>query len=137
MGVFPMAPFPGNDHSLPPSEWVDGQYLAYGPLMNAMRGRTWMLNAHAVEVRDSQAIANLFAVEGGWVAPVVFGGSNTSATVRLQLPGVSGPLEIQALHPGTDCPVDVKWRKDKSTYVMDVPLVRGCAMLRIRRHGPI
>ena len=130
MGVFPMAPFPGNDHSLPPSEWVDRQYLDYGPLMNAMRGRTWVLDPHAVEVGDGAAIANLFAVKGGWVAPIVFGGTKTNATVRLF---VQGAMSMDALHPGSEHPVAVSFRKQGAIYEVDVPLVRGCAMLRIRK----
>jgi len=132
MGVFPMAPFPGNDHSLRPSEWVDRQYLDYGPLMNAMRGRTWVLDAHAITVQDGAAKVNLFRVRDGWVAPVVFGGSQAKVTVRVAPHDVKGALAMDALHPGSDRPVTVTWRKQGSLYEAKVPLVRGCAMLRIR-----
>jgi hypothetical protein len=133
MGVFPMAPFPGNDHSLAPSEWVDRQYLDYGPLMRAMQGRNWVLEPHAVEVPGGDAIANLFTVPGAWVAPVVFGGTKAKVTLRLRLGDVSGAVTMDALHPGSDRPVSVPYRKQGMVWQANVPLVRGCAMLRIRR----
>ncbi|MDD2764870.1 MAG: hypothetical protein PHE83_12955 [Opitutaceae bacterium] len=64
LGVFPMAPFPGNDHSLLPSAWVDRQYLDYGPLLDALRGKKWVLRPHAVEAVNHAAKVNLFQVPG-------------------------------------------------------------------------
>jgi hypothetical protein len=130
MGVFPMAPYPGNDHSLGPSEWVDRQYLDYGPLMNAMRGRKWVLEPHAAEVPDGTAKANLFAVKDGFVAPVMFGGSRARARVHLRIPG--GVRGMEAIHPGSGRAVKVSYRREGSAYIVDVPLVRGCAMVRIQ-----
>ncbi|MBI4892934.1 MAG: hypothetical protein HY821_20085 [Acidobacteria bacterium] len=131
MGVFPMAPFPGNDHSLMPSEWVDAQYLAYGPLMNAMRGRVWVLTPHAIEVVQGQAAANLFAVPGGgYVAPVMMGGAETRAVVLLR--GVPGrQLRAEALLPGAASPSTVRVTKRNGGWELAVPLARGCAMVRI------
>ena len=37
MGVYPTAPYPGNNHCICPNPWVDEQYLAYGPLLDASR----------------------------------------------------------------------------------------------------
>ena len=43
MGAFPTVPFLGNDHSVLPSKANERLYLDYGPLLNALRGRTWLL----------------------------------------------------------------------------------------------
>ena len=51
MGAFPTVPFPGNDHSVLPSEANDRLYLDYGPLFNALRGRTWLLKPGVVEMQ--------------------------------------------------------------------------------------
>jgi hypothetical protein len=97
-----MAPFPGNDHSLRPSAWVDRQYLDYGPLLSAIRGKRWVLAAHCVEAATPGVKVNLFQVPGGYALPVALGGRSESATVRLRnLPDL-GRLHCQALHPGKD-----------------------------------
>ncbi|MBI2302850.1 MAG: NPCBM/NEW2 domain-containing protein, partial [Armatimonadetes bacterium] len=39
LGVYPTAPYPNNNHCIGPSPFADEQYLAYGPLLDAMRGK--------------------------------------------------------------------------------------------------
>jgi hypothetical protein len=79
-----MAPFPGNDHSLEPGEWVDKQYTDYGPLLSAMAGKQWILEPHCVEVEKNLARANLFKVTEGYVIPVVFGKETDQVTVNVR-----------------------------------------------------
>ena len=62
MGVFPMAPFPGNDHAITPSAFADGQYLRYGSMLKAMRGADWILDANPIRVSPSHAQVNAFVV---------------------------------------------------------------------------
>jgi len=131
-----MAPFPGNDHSLQPSAWVDKQYLDYGPLMTAMRGRRWVLEPHVIEVLDSDAKANIFSVSGGFVIPVVF--VKKSGTVRVvvnnlnRLAGFKSFI-AEAIQPGTGTWVPVKSTGNGQKLTLDVPVQRGCAMVRIRQ----
>jgi len=67
LGAFPMAPFPGNDHSLLPGEWVDRQYLAYGHLAPIFQRKRWVLEPHCVEGCGAMAKVNLFEVPAaGW-----------------------------------------------------------------------
>ncbi len=100
-GVFPMGPFPGNDHSLRPGEWVDKRYLDYGPHMTAMRGRKWMLEPHVIRVPDADARANIFDVPGGDVIPVVYAGDAGKAKVVLRSEDLfSGDFVINAIRPG-------------------------------------
>lgn len=135
LGVFPMAPFPQNDHSILPSERADRIYMDYGPLFTAMRERKWVLLPHAVRVKGEVAKANLFQVTDGYVIPVVMGGSAPSATVT-----ISGIPELQAgktVHCEFLYPGETEWKacefaKESNSITVAVPLQRGCAMVRLR-----
>jgi hypothetical protein len=130
MGVFPMAPFPGNDHSLHPGEWVDQQYLDYGSLLRCLRGKRWVLSPHAIQADKAGAKANLFAVPGGYIAPITFGGE--ADRIRVEIRGLPKPQRCTALHPGngdTEMSVSANWCG--TILNLDVPLVRGCALVRI------
>lgn len=133
MGVYPMAPYPRNDHSITPDPEADAKYLEYGPLMAAMRGKKWVLEPHCIEVEDHAAKANLFAVPGGWVAPITFGPAN--GTVKVVLRNVHGlweNLHCDALLPGLQEMQTVKVTSSNEALQLRVPLKRGCAMLRIK-----
>lgn len=132
LGVYPMAPFPGNDHSLRPGAWVDRQYLDYGPLLDAMRGKKWVLEPHCVESATPGVKVNLFQVPGGYALPVTCGGQLEVATVSLRnLPGL-GRLRAEALHPGTAKPLAVSTNFKDASLTVQVPLKRGCAMVLLR-----
>ncbi len=134
LGTFPMAPFPQNDHSIQPSAEADRIYADYGPLFQAMRGRKWVLLPRAIRVDQGDARANLFKVSGGYVIPVTFGGSAALAMLTVQgIPEVAAGKELrcEAIHPG-----EIEWRgctfrRKGSAAAFKVPLIRGCAMLRL------
>ena len=51
LGLFPMPPMPSADHCLTNgSTAIHGQFLTYGPLFKALRGRTWVLRPHVADV---------------------------------------------------------------------------------------
>lgn len=134
LGVFPMCPFPGNDHSLRPSAWVDKQYLDYGRLMILMRGKKWVLEPHVIGVAGGSAKVNLFEVPEGYVIPVVYAGAGPNVKVVLRGKRfLSEKLTVQAVHPGADKPVAVKALKSKDGLILDVPVKRGCAMVQMLR----
>ena len=134
LGVYPMAPYPDNDHSLVAGGWVEQAYLDYGPLLDAMRGKKWVLAPHACAVESGGAKANVFQVPGGYAVPVVFGGKNKSVRIILRgLEGVGTNAECSVIHPGLEKSVPVSLTKRGADLILDVPLVRGCAMVRIRR----
>lgn len=134
LGVYPTAPFPGNDHTILPSEAVDKWYLDYGPLLDWMRGKRWVLEPHAIRV-EGGARANLFEVPGAYVAPVVFGGKAESARVTITKPSAlkkwPAVPAIRALYPGSDTPVALTGTVKGDQLHLIVPLKRGCAMVRI------
>ena len=131
LGTFPMAPFPGNDHSLTPSPWVDQEFLTYGPLMKALDGRSWVLTPHAIDVDRHAAQANVFSTPNGLAIPVVFGGNATSVRVTLR----AAPhtiASIDAVAPGVAQPLPVHQTRHGENLILDVPLRRGCAIVRIK-----
>lgn len=124
MGAFPTIPFPGNDHSVLPSDANDRLYLDYGSLFNALRGRTWLLKPGVVEVKDSNAKANVFETSSHYAVFVGLAGQEENAQLRLR--GISGAAKV--LHPGTVGKM-MLLIKVRDSATLDVPLKRGCAML--------
>lgn len=82
MGVFPTVPMPGADHTIPKDPWADKCYFAYGPLLNAIRGKRWVLKPHVISVQAAHA--NLFQVPGGYAIPITFANNVNEVTVTLR-----------------------------------------------------
>ena len=133
MGVFPMCPFPGNDHSLFPDPEIDRLYEDYSELMKQMQGRVWALKPKMVAVKDKLAKANIFKKDNGYVIPVVYGSPGASSvTVLLNDVSLRGKkLNCRAFYPGTAKPVAIKHNWKKNRLVLKASLVRGCAMLSV------
>ena len=132
MGLYPMCPYPANDHSIMPDSLVDGYFLEYGPLFDLMRGRTWVLEPHAVLAENDAARVNLFKVPGGFVMPVMYGKS-PSVRIHVRMKDSRGRLlriaSAQIWYPGKKKGVAIPVGKEGHSLVLDVPLVRGCAMV--------
>jgi hypothetical protein len=135
LGVYPTAPYPLNHHCITPEPEAERYYIDYGPLLDAMRGRTWVLAAGCAEAATPGVKVNLFRVPGGLVVPVTFGGAARTALVRLRnVPGLE-KARCDALQPGADAPVPVPAWRDDGTLALEVPLHRGCAMVRLTTAG--
>jgi hypothetical protein len=131
LGVFPIAPYPYNNHCLSSEPSANQLSLDYGPLLNAMRGRKWVLAPHCVETSASGVKVNLFEVPGGYVVPVSFGDKLESATVQVRnLPGLAA-LKAEAILPGAEHPQSVKTQFKDGVLELTVPLKRGCAMVQL------
>jgi len=132
LGAYPTAPYPWNNHCLKPEEHCDQVYLDYGPLLDAMRGKKWVLTPHCVETTTPGVKVNLFKVPVGYALPVTFGGTDQTAVVQVRIDDVPGHFHCDALQPGKDptLPVELK-SNDNGILEMTVPLARGCAMVRI------
>lgn len=132
LGIYPMCPYPENDHGVKwdPVEnrqpWID-----YGGMMAAMKGKKWVLEPHCVEVAEDAAQANLFETIEGWVVPITFGKSPQVRVWLRNLPFLSGNLNVEVLHPGVqeNQTLQAKWTGD--VLEIAVPLHRDCAMLKI------
>ncbi len=131
MGAYPMAPVPGNDHSILPKAKLDQWYLDYGPLLDVMRGKKWVLQPHCVETTTPGVKVNLFQVPGGYALPVTFGGTAESATVHLRNLDGLAKLRCEALHPGAETATPVPATLKDGVLELTIPLKRGCAMVRI------
>ena len=131
LGAFPTAPYPNNNHCINPEPEADRHYLDYGPLLQAMRGKKWVLTPHCVETSTPGVKANLFQVPGGYALPVTFGGSAETATVHVRnLKGLA-KAKCQALLPGADSAVPIPTTFKDGVLELQIPLKRGCAMVRI------
>ncbi len=133
MGAYLTAPVPGNDHTILPAAGFDQYYLDYGPLLEAMRGKRWVLLPHVIEVLGNAAKANLFQVSGGYAIPVTFAGK--AATVGLALRGLEDVTEktvCEVIHPGGKKWIPVKAAVADDEVHLDVPVQRGCAMVRLQ-----
>jgi hypothetical protein len=128
LGVYPTAPYPFNNHCITPEPKAERYYMDYGPLLDAMRGRKWVLAPRCVESPTPGVKVNLFKVPGGYVVPVTFGGKATSATVQLRdLPGLE-KLSGKALLPGDDAQKAIQATLSNGVLELQIPLKRGCAM---------
>ncbi len=137
LGVYPSAPFPQNDHMIQPDSSIDAQYMAYGPLMDAMRGKKWVLAPHCLEIEGQAAKANLFAVPDGWAVPITFGPTNGTVKVVLRnIQGLGEALNCDAHVPGIQEPQAVQANFRDAALTLQVALKRGCAMVRIKRANP-
>ena len=134
MGCYPMAPFPGNDHSSLPHPDVEQLFRDYGPLMDAMRGKHWVLLPNVIEVPGGEAKANLFRVPGQLVIPVINAKADRVRVVIHGIPRIvkADGFEVDALHPGLKKAAKVKVERKGNDMVLDVPIVRGCAMVRMK-----
>jgi hypothetical protein len=131
LGVYPTAPYAGNHHCINPDPTWERWYIDYGRLMDAIRGRKWVLTPHAVTTTTSGVKLNLFRVPGGYALPVVFG-KGSHATVYLDgLPDLKA-AHIEVLHPGADSAMPLKAARHKDRTELHVPLERGCGMVLIK-----
>ena len=131
MGIFPMAPFPGNDHSMRPSELADKVYLDYGPLFKLMKGKEWVLKPHVISADDEAAKVNLFKTFHGYTIPVVYA-KNSVVEVIVNDGEITDEVKsIFAYYPGQEEPKLLKFSKSANKLKIEVPVKRNCAMLKL------
>ena len=130
LGVYPTAPYPWNNHCITPEPAADKLYHDYGPLLDAFRGKKWVLAPHCVACGDPEVKVNLFQVPGGYVVPVTFG---KGPTARIALRNITGldRARCEAIQPGKPATVPLRGRYHDGLLELAVPLQRGCAAVRI------
>lgn len=130
MGVYPMAPYPGNDHALGADPKIEALYMQYAPLLAGMKNRSWVLQSNVVSVKDEKALANIFATPTGYAIPVVYASKETKE-VELTLRNIdAGKIaSFVAYHPGKEEPVPIKFVKGKRSISIRVPVENACAMV--------
>ena len=133
MGVFPMCPFPGNDHALLPDSAVDKLYLDYGPLMNQLKEKSWVLKTGVIYVKDNKAKVNLFKTKKGYSIPLVYSNENTVTVVLNDAEFLKNNFKYRVYLPGSPDAVAVKFRRNHSNIEVIVPMIRGAAMLTVSR----
>ena len=138
LGCFPSVPFVECDHCLntlnstvPEDVWRSA-FESYGPLFQLLRGRQWVLHAHALNVTGARG--NVFFTHGGgaMVVPVVLGAGN--AQVRLRVPTGRRVVAVQARRPSDDAlHAGVTWSVNSAGTMLLAPSVTlgadGCVVL--------
>jgi hypothetical protein len=146
MRVFPMAPMPGNDHSITPgSPAVQAAYEAYAPLFRALAGAAWVLDVdHPVATTlPPGGVANVFvarATPGVLLVPLVLGGDAHAAAATVRPPASPPPSPRYAaavLLPGAAdwAPLADALLAGGAVSVPAVPLAFGAAILRLTPSG--
>ena len=135
MGAFLTVPFQGNDHTIRPDPDIEKYYLDYGSLLQAIKGRQWVLIPHVIEIENNLAKANVFRVNESIIIPVINGADNLNVKLLLRLPYnllAKDKIMFSVLYPGT-----VKWKKvaiKKYSEILElsVPLQRGCVLISLK-----
>ena len=125
LGAFPTIPYPGNDHTINPSEWNESYFLDYGPLFNAIKERMWYLIPGAVEVEGNAAKVNTFETPLAYVVFVGLAPEVSNASLKVRGLGT----QARVLHPGGKASPDLRAIGTLRSATFDLPLKRGCAML--------
>lgn len=128
MGVFPMCPFPGNDHSIQPDPVADQAYLDYGPLMKQMKYRKWVLEHNPVTVESGNAKANIFEVPEGYIIPVVYA-SGDVVDIKVSIAKASKNWKAKVFYPGQKDPETLAVEKSSAGLKLNVPMRRNCSMV--------
>ncbi|MBP1994545.1 NPCBM/NEW2 domain-containing protein [Paenibacillus eucommiae] len=135
LGMHPMVPFPLNNHSINPGvAWADQQFLDYGPLFNAMKGRIWLLTPGAVEVATSSANWNVFTVKESWLIAVTGGALEQEVRIVLHKPESRWKTEvltISVIYPGDPTWYPLYTGRCTEGLEVRTPLRRKCALVRV------
>ena len=98
LGIYPMCPYPANDHGVKWDPIENRQpWLDYGAMMAAMKGKKWVMEPHCVEIAENTAQANMFETLEGWVVPITFGKAPQASVLLRNMPFISGstlPLRV-------------------------------------------
>ena len=135
LGVYPTAPYPWNNHCINPEPAADQAFLDYGPLLDAMRGKKWVLAPHCVEVAGDVAKANLFQVADGYAIPVAFGGRSEFADIVVRNIAELAAAHCAVLHPGGKAASPLTATCKDGALMLHLPLQRGCAVVLLQKQG--
>jgi hypothetical protein len=136
LGAFPTAPFPGNDHTIIPDGTVEKLYLEYGFLFNRLHGKKWVLVPDLIKIENQSALANIFRTGDGYVIPIVFA-KEKEGVVRVDIKkkgelASCQTIQAQSAKPGEEKFSVVKVNSKTNSFIVEVPVHKGCAMLELR-----
>ena len=112
LGVFPMIPFPGNDHSIRPSKPLEEAYLKFAPYFGELKNKKWCL-AFDAEAEDNGALVNLFERKDGYLLIMVFA-RNNPVQIHLTIP--MGNYRLEAVGADTQ----LTWKAKNSGYTLSL-----------------
>jgi hypothetical protein len=102
-------------------------------LLNAIRGKRWILKPHAISVGDHAARANLFQVRGGFAIPITLAVmfNDVNVTMKDLLAAVEQIASMTGLHPGRPKASVLKWQSQGNDLGGAVLVQRGCTVVKI------
>jgi hypothetical protein len=130
MGTYPMCPFPANNHSINPNEFVDRAYLDYGQMLKQMKYRRWLLMSNPVSVKNNDAKANIFKIPDGYLIPIVYA-LKDSITLTLSVLDNKTKWIAYVYYPGKKEPIKIAFSKSKGNKELTFPVERKCALIKI------
>ena len=135
MGVFPMAPYPGNDHSILPDPEIEKHYLEYGDMFTAIHEKKYILISHVIEVEGKQAKANIFETSKNYVIPIVFGKTSHVRVIIHNLQSLLSQANLKAtvLYPGKNLKEPIVCQRDKNNLIFEVKPEKGAALIVIQK----
>jgi hypothetical protein len=84
-------------------------------------------------MREQVCVRRVEFHQASIVMPVTFGGRTATVRVRLQnLPSLSVRDTCEVLYPEVEKWTPLAIAAEKGTFVLDVPLARGCALVRFQ-----
>ena len=130
LGAYLTVPYPGNDHTILPDPDIEKHYIAYGPMLKALKGKKWLLKPDVLQIEKGDAKVNIFENEHSYQIPVVFGRADH---VMISLKDLETDFATcKVLYPGKEA-IAVKPTKSGGKMCFDLPLTKGCAMLIINK----
>lgn len=128
MGVLPVAPIEGNDHSLRPHEGIEEKYMDYAPMFELMVQKSWVFQGDYGKIVTGHGKMNMFKVATGYVVMIIEGSEDIEVVLK---DNFYGP-EIEAIMPG-GMKEQLSVEKDEAYFRVKTKTERGCVMLHIKK----
>ena len=112
---------------------IEQVYFDYGPLMNKLKEKQWVLKSGIVRVKDDKAKVNIFKTKAGYSIPVVYGDGDVITIILNDAVFRNGNTKYKAYLPGHTKPVSLKVKRNGALTEINVPLIRGAAMVTVSK----
>ena len=126
LGAFLTTPYPGNDHTILPNEFIEDYYEDYGAMFAEMKGRRWVLSPNTFVLINGEAKVNLFESDSAYIMPIMLGkGKNVTVLINRKLSNFS---HCKLIYPGGHSKI-IEPRIEDDNAQFEIDLERNCALL--------
>ncbi|MFI3321489.1 MAG: hypothetical protein R3Y50_03080 [Rikenellaceae bacterium] len=131
MGIWPMAPFPENDHSLLPDEGIEKVYSDYSNLFKTIYGRENVLSSKAIK-RNTNAKVNLFKSDLGYIIPICYAKKGLNKVIVEVKKEYVENRTAEVVLPAVEGTKKVEYTINGDYALFEVPVSRRCAVLVLK-----